>query len=69
MGPWRRAGEMESVIRTEVWRAAVLRFLSLGCWGTSGGRYLESVGNMDQAPGQRRIWTSITYYHMFPSKG
>lgn len=27
---------MGSVIRSEVWRGAVLRFLSLGCWRTSG---------------------------------
>lgn len=60
---------MESVIRTEVWKGAVLRFLSLGCWGTSRGRKLQSVGNTDQACGQRRIWTSVIYYHMFSSKG
>lgn len=45
---------MDSVIKIEAWGGSVLRFLSLGHWGTSSGRHLVvTVGNTEWGPGKK----------------
>ena len=64
---------MDSVIKIEAWRGLVLRFLSLGHWGTSSRRHLiVTVGNTEWGPGKRDrplLSTSKVMYMFSFSKG